>query len=96
MKDSYVYIMTNKKRGTLYTGVTSDLVKRSYEHKNKLIKGFTSRYGLDKLVYYKIFGDITYAIEYEKQLKNWHRDWKINLIEQDNPHWDDLYYQICS
>ena len=87
-------MLTNKKSGTLYIGVTSDLVKRIYEHKTKPIDGFTKRYNLDKLVYYEIHNSIREAIVREKQLKNWHRQWKINLIEEHNPDWDDLYAAI--
>lgn len=88
---AYVYILTNQKRGTLYIGVTSDLIKRVYEHKTKVVEGFTKRYGLSQLVYYETFAQILSAIEREKQLKRWHRDWKINLIENENKDWVDLY-----
>ena len=94
MKQMYVYIMTNHKYGTLYTGVTNDLVRRVYEHRNKLIKGFTSRYGLVKLVYYEIWQGETEAIEREKNLKKAYRKYKISLIEQQNPNWNDLYESI--
>jgi len=94
MKNSYTYIMTNKLKGTLYIGVTSNLVKRVYEHKNSVIDGFTSNYNIKILIYYEVFDDITSAIRREKQLKNWHRDWKINLIESVNPIWNDLYESI--
>ena len=94
MKNSYIYIVTNKQNGTLYIGVTSNLIKRVYEHKNSFLDSFTSKYKLDKLVYYEIFNDIENAILREKQLKNWHREWKINLIEKFNPNWDDLYKSI--
>jgi putative endonuclease len=94
MKNGYIYIMTNKPNGILYIGVTSDLVKRAYEHKNSVVAGFTSTYNLKFLVYYEVFDDIKNAIEREKQLKNWHRDWKINLIEKVNPYWNDLYENI--
>jgi putative endonuclease len=86
--------MTNKKNGTLYIGVTSDIVKRVYEHKNKLTDGFTKRYNLEKLVYYEIYDDIKEAITREKQLKNWKRDWKLELINKVNSNWDDLYNGI--
>jgi putative endonuclease len=86
--------MTNKPKGTLYIGVTSNLVKRVYEHKNSVIDGFTSNYNIKILIYYEVFDDITNAISREKQLKNWHRDWKINLIESVNPNWNDLYESI--
>jgi len=90
----YVYILTNKKRGTLYTGVTNDLVKRIYEHKNDLAKGFTCKYNLKKLVYFEIHGDIQNAIQREKQIKRWRRNWKIEMIEKLNPEWKDLYKDI--
>jgi len=90
----YVYVVTNKKRGVFYTGVTSNLVKRISEHKNGLIEGFTKRYNLNKLVYYEIFHDINYAISREKRLKRWLRSWKIEMIEKENPHWDDLFAKI--
>lgn len=95
MKTGYIYIMSNQKRGTLYIGVTSNLVKRVYEHKHKLFKGFTNDYNLDCLVYYEVIDSVETAIIREKQLKNWHRHWKINLIEKMNPEWDDLYENIC-
>ena len=91
---SYIYIMTNKKYGTLYIGVTSDLIKRVYEHKNSFVDGFTKKYNLKKLVYYEVFEDITEAIKREKQLKKWNRAWKIDLIEKLNPTWEDLYYSL--
>lgn len=86
-----VYIMTNKIKGTLYVGVTRDLAKRVMEHKDKLVKGFTKKYGLDRLVYYEDVEDYESAIAREKQIKNWHRGWKIELIESINPFWKDLY-----
>lgn len=86
--------MASKKFGTLYIGVTADLVKRVHEHKEGLVKGFTQKYGIKELVYYEEFDEITFAIEREKQLKNWRRDWKINLIERENPYWEDLYKNI--
>jgi putative endonuclease len=86
----YVYILTNKNNKVLYIGVTNDLERRIFEHKNKLVEGFTKKYNLNKLVYYEGTEDITNAIEREKQLKNWHRDWKINLINSFNPIWKDL------
>lgn len=83
MKNYYLYILSNNSK-TLYIGVTNDLERRLYEHKNKLIKGFTKKYNLNKLVYYEVSNDINSAIAREKQLKNWHRGWKINLIEKNN------------
>jgi putative endonuclease len=93
-KSSYTYIMSNMKNGTLYIGVTSDLIKRVYEHKYKVVEGFSKKYNLNKLMYYEVFDTIELAITREKQLKNWHRQWKIDLIEQNNPNWDDLYETI--
>jgi len=90
-----MYILFNKKQGTLYTGVTRDLVKRVYEHKNKLADGFTKKYDIDKLGYYEIYEDVIIAIEREKELKKWRRQWKIDLIVKENPNWDDLYEIIC-
>ena len=86
----YVYILTNKSNNVLYIGVTNDLIRRIFEHKNKLGEGFTKKYNLRKLVYYEATNDIEGAINREKQLKNWHRDWKINLIDQFDPDWKDL------
>ncbi len=92
--NSYIYIMTNKSKGTLYIGVTSNIIKRIYEHKNKLTDGFTKKYNLKKLVYYEIYDDIDEAIKREKQLKSWKREWKIELIEKINDNWNDLYDEI--
>lgn len=89
-KQYYVYIITNKSNRVLYIGVTNDLVRRMFEHKRKLVEGFTKRYNLTKLVYYEITTDIESAIQREKQLKNWHRAWKRNLINESNPEWKDL------
>jgi putative endonuclease len=95
MKTIAVYIMSNKKNGTLYIGVTSDLIKRVYQHKqNYSKKSFTAKYCLHRLVYFEIHSDMFYAIEREKQLKNWLRSWKIELIESQNPTWKDLWYEI--
>ncbi len=94
MKYSYVYIFLNKRNGTLYVGVTADLVKRIYEHKEKLVDGFTKKYCVDKLGYYEVYEDITDAIAREKQLKAGTRKRKINLIESVNPQWQDLYDSI--
>lgn len=94
MNTSYVYIVTNDRNGTLYIGVTNNLIKRIWEHKSKLIKGFTTKYNIDKLVYYEQHPDINTAIHREKRLKEWHRKWKINLIEKTNPYWQDLFDQL--
>lgn len=94
MKPAYVYILASKKNGTLYIGVTSDLIKRIYEHKNGLVDGFTKKYKVHLLVYYEQFLDIYSAISREKQLKHWQRKWKLQLIEQNNTNWRDLYFDI--
>lgn len=90
----YTYILFNKRNGTLYIGVTSNLVKRVYEHKNKLVDGFTKKYNIDKLGYYEIFEDIEEAIIREKKLKGASRKKKLELIEMNNPEWLDLYDEI--
>lgn len=89
-----VYILTNFNETTFYIGVTSDLKKRIYEHKNKVVEGFTSKYHVDRLVYYELTDSIATAINREKQLKRWHREWKINLIKEHNPEFIDLYDQL--
>lgn len=93
-KQGYVYILFNKRNGTLYTGVTSDLIKRIYEHKNKLAEGFTKKYSVDKLGYYEVADNIESAIAREKQIKAGKRINKLKLIESINPNWEDLYYNI--
>ena len=93
-KQYYVYIMTNKINSTLYTGVTSDLQRRVFEHKNKLLDGFTKKYNIDKLVFYEAYDDINNAIAREKQIKGGSRAKKIQLIEEMNSKWDDLYEEI--
>ena len=92
--DYYVYIMTNKPNGVLYIGMSNDLIRRVFEHKNHSVKGFTDDYNLTRLVWFEQTGDVMSAIAREKQLKNWHRDWKIELIENMNPEWNDLYEAI--
>jgi len=89
-KQYYVYFLTNKTNKVIYIGITNDLVRRMYEHKNKLVRGFSQKYNLTKLVYYEITADVNVALNREKQLKNWHREWKINLIIEHNPEWRDL------
>ena len=89
-KQYYIYILTNKSNKVIYIGVTNDIERRMFKHKNKLVEGFTKRYNLMKLVFYEVTEDVESAISREKQLKNWHRDWKINLINQFNPEWEDL------
>lgn len=93
-KYSYVYILTNEFNTVFYIGVTSDLIKRIWEHKNKVVGGFTKKYNLCKLVYFETTENIESAITREKQLKNWHREWKINLIRTKNPIFEDLYSKI--
>jgi putative endonuclease len=90
MKSYCVYLITNKGNNVIYIGVTNDITRRMYEHKNKLVEGFSKKYNLDKLVYAEFTADVESAIKREKQLKNWHRDWKINLINTANPEWKDL------
>jgi putative endonuclease len=89
-KSYCVYVITNQKNGTLYTGVTSNLPRRYFEHKNKLLEGFSKKYGLTKLVYYEVHNDPEPAIMREKQIKAWKRAWKIKLIEENNAEWHDL------
>ncbi len=90
MKQYYVYILTNKTNRVLYIGVTNNLIRRIYEHKNKLVKGFTKKYNLLKLVYFEVTNDVQSALSRETHLKNWHREWKINMINEHNPVWKDL------
>ena len=90
MKTMYVYVMSNKTNTTLYIGVTSDLIKRVWQHKNQI----TSKYNVNKLVYFEVFQDELSAIKREKVLKNWHRKWKEELIQEKNPEWSDLYNTI--
>ena len=96
MKRFYVYIMASKKGGTLYTGLTSILPKRTWEHKNEVADGFTKKYSVRRLVYYEVFDEFEAAVKREKSLKRWRRQWKINLIEKENPDWNDLYGRIAS
>ena len=90
-----IYIMSNKLRGTLYVGSTNHLIARVWQHKNKINPSFTAKYNLTKLVYYEIYDTYTEAAKREKRLKNWPRQWKINLIESLNPTWSDLFDEIC-
>ncbi len=92
----YVYIMTNKRNTVLYTGVTRDLIRRVWQHKNKLVEGFTKKYNIVKLVYYEVFDNSRSAIEREKRIKGGSRQRKIDLIESMNPQWKDLYPEIAS
>ena len=93
-KQYYTYFLTNKNNTVLYIGVTNNLIRRVYEHKNKLIDGFTYRYNLDKLIHFELLDDPQTAIAREKQLKNWHKDWKWNLIKENNPSLKDLYDEM--
>ena len=95
-KQFYVYILCSKRNGTLYIGVTSDLVKRIYEHKNDLVDGFTKKYGIHRLVWYETHDSAESAITREKQMRKSKRAWKLKLIEQNNPKWNDLYENIYS
>ena len=90
MKNYYVYILASKRNGTLYIGVTNDLNRRMYEHKNGLVEGFTKNYNIKILVYYELTNSIESAITREKQFKKWNREWKMKLIEENNPMWKDL------
>lgn len=94
MPDSYVYILASERNGTLYTGVTSDIIKRIYEHKNAIKSGFASRYNVSMLVFYEIHGSIESAIQHEKQIKAGSRKKKLKLIEEKNPEWVDLYSSL--
>ena len=93
-KQPCVYILTNHRNGTLYIGVTSDLVKRVWEHKNDVVEGFTKRYGIHTLVWYELRDTMESAIASEKKIKEWKRKWKLELIENRNPEWTDLYDEI--
>jgi putative endonuclease len=90
----YVYLLASRKQGTLYLGVTKNLVRRTYQHREKLLPGFTSHYDIRRLVWYEVYDDPTNAIMREKEIKKWRRAWKIELIEKDNPDWKDLYPEI--
>ena len=93
-KNYYVYILASKRNGTLYIGVTQDLLKRVDLHKKELLDGFTKKYNVNMLVHYEVYQDIKDAILREKRLKKWKRGWKIKLIEEKNPNWEDLYYKL--
>ena len=96
IKHPAVYILASKRNGTLYIGVTSDLVKRVWQHKNDAFEGFTKRYGVHMLVYYEMHASMVEAIEREKQLKKWNRAWKLALIEERNPQWRDLWPEVTA
>ena len=91
----YVYILASKKNGTLYIGITNDLIRRVHEHREGHADGFTKRYGVQSLVYFEVHDEVEHAIQREKTLKQWLRAWKIDLIEHGNPNWDDLWQSIC-
>ena len=93
-KQPAVYILASGRNGTLYIGVTSDLVKRAWQHREADVEGFTRRYGIGRLVHYEMHGDMEHAITREKRLKKWNRQWKLRLIEERNPLWDDLWPEI--
>jgi len=90
MRDYFVYMLASRRNGTLYVGVTSDLARRTDQHRNKVVPGFTKRYDVNLLVWYESFGDINDAIAREKQIKGWNRAWKVRLIEKENSGWNDL------
>jgi putative endonuclease len=90
----YVYILASQRNGTLYVGVSNDIMRRTWEHKNGLVEGFTGKYGVHTLVWYELHDDINVAIAREKRLKRWNRAWKISLIEKDNSGWNDLYARL--
>jgi putative endonuclease len=94
-KNFFVYMLASQKNGTLYIGVTSDLPKRVWEHKNKVVEGFTEKYDVDKLLWFEQHDNAESAITREKQMKEWKRDWKIKRIAEMNPDWNDLYDDIC-
>lgn len=96
MKQYFVYILASKRNGTLYIGVTNDLISRVFEHKEKFFEGFTKKYNVHLLVYYEIYNSIIEAIKREKALKKWYCKWKIELSEKDNPEWKDLYKELIN
>ncbi len=93
-KHYYVYILASHRNGTLYVGFASNLIQRTFVHKNDIIEGFTKKYQVHRLVHYEVFEDRDEALKREKQLKKWHRKWKLELIEKNNPDWKDLYDEI--
>ena len=95
-KDYFIYILASQRNGTLYIGITSDLIKRVWQHKEKLADGFTKKYNVNRLVYFEQFRDPESAIRREKRLKKYTRQWKINIIEKENPEWKDLYETLVS
>ncbi|CAH0139054.1 hypothetical protein SRABI118_00234 [Massilia sp. Bi118] len=95
-KSSYVYILASEPYGVLYIGVTSNLVKRVWEHREGVVDGFSKQYGVKQLVWFEVHSEILEAIKREKQIKRWNRDWKVNLIQEKNPDWRDLYNEIAA
>ena len=96
MAEYYVYILASRPGGAIYVGVTNDLIRRVYEHKNGLAEGFTKHYGIDRLVYFEQYSDVHAALQREKNMKHWPRAWKTRLIAQENPTWRDLYEEIAA
>jgi putative endonuclease len=96
VKHYYVYILSSKRNGTLYTGITSDIIKRVHDHKNGLVEGFTKNYRVHNLVWYEMHSSVESAITREKQIKKWNRAWKLKMIEKENPEWIDLFESISS
>ena len=96
MAEYYVYILASRPGGTIYVGVTNDLIRRVYEHKSGVVDGFAKRYGATKLVYFEQYGDVRDALQREKNIKHWPRVWKTRLIARDNPSWRDLYEDIAA
>jgi putative endonuclease len=96
VKQYFVYILASRLGGTLYIGVTNDLIRRVTEHREGMADGFTKKYRVHLLVHFEVFGDVTAAIAREKQLKHWKRAWKVRLIEENNPNWDDLYPNLLA
>ncbi|MGO8915596.1 MAG: GIY-YIG nuclease family protein [Stellaceae bacterium] len=95
MQGGWIYIVTNRPNGTLYVGVTSNIARRAWEHREGLVDGFTKRYRLKRLVYVERYEDVRVAIQREKNMKHWSRTWKVRLILRDNPDWDDLYDRLA-
>jgi len=95
-KTYYVYMMASRKDGTLYIGVTNDLIRRAWQHRNDVHEGFTQKYGVHRLVWYEATSDIYVAVQTEKRMKNWKREWKIRRIEEKNPDWEDLFEALTS
>jgi putative endonuclease len=95
-KSSYVYILASQPYGVLYIGVTSNLIKRVWEHREGVVEGFTKQYGVKRLVWFEVHSEIVHAITREKQIKKWNRNWKVNLVQESNPDWRDLYGDVSA